>query len=82
MGEKLRWLRGEAAKDDCTTVSEVHMKPEYVQIETPYCSQARAFERWQEMADMFPAFHNVRRFGDDKGLVPTQDVASRERLAP
>ena len=79
--EKFGWLAFEDAKDVLTTVSYAHMKPEYVQIETPYCSRPRAYERWQEMTETFPAFHNVRRFEGDGGLVPTQEVASRELLA-
>jgi radical SAM superfamily enzyme YgiQ (UPF0313 family) len=76
--ERFGWLAFPDAKDVLTTVSYAHMKPEYVQIETPYCSRSRAYERWQEMVAMFPAFHNIRRFEDDQELVPTQEVARRE----
>ena len=79
--EKFGWLAFEDAKDVLTTVSYAHMRPEYVQIETPYCDRTRAYERWQEMSNLFPAFHNVRRFEGDEGHVPTQGVASREDLA-
>ena len=75
--ERFDWLAFPDHKDLLTTVSYAHMKPDYVQIETPYCSRKRAFERWQEMTEMFPAFHNVRRF-DDEGLVPTREVAVKE----
>lgn len=75
------WLAFPDAKDVVTTVSYAHMKPEYVQIETPYCSQKRAYERWQEMVEMFPAFHNVRRFESDEEIVPTQEVVQRETKA-
>ncbi len=75
--ERFGWLSYPDAHDVMTTVSYAHMKPEYVQIETPYCSRERAFTRWQDMATMFPAYHNVRRF-DDGGLVTTQAVAAKE----
>jgi len=78
--DKFGWLAFPDAKDVLTTVSYAHMKPEYVQIETPYCSRRRAYERWQEMANIFPAFHNVRRFENDDCLVPTQQVARREAV--
>lgn len=77
--DKFGWLAFEDAKDVLTTVSYAHMKPEYVQIDTPYCSRTRAYERWKEMMERFPAFHNVRRFGEEEDLVPTQNVAVRER---
>lgn len=79
--DKFDWLTFKDSKDVLTTVSYAHMKPEYVQIETPYCSRTRAFERWQEMTALFPTFHNVRRFEKDGGLVPTQEVAGRETLS-
>jgi len=78
--EKFDWLRFKDAKDVLTTVSYAHMKPEYVQIETPYCSAKQAYERWKEMMDVFQSFHNVRRFSGDGTLVPTQEVACRETL--
>lgn len=79
--EKFDWLRFKDAKDVMTTVSYAHMKPQYVQIETPYCSASRAYERWKEMTDVFQSFHNVRRFSGDDHLVPTQEVAKRETSA-
>ncbi|MBM4134859.1 MAG: B12-binding domain-containing radical SAM protein [Nitrospira sp.] len=79
--DKFDWLRFKDAKDVMTTVSYAHMKPEYVQIETPCCSASRAYERWREMSDVFQSFHNVRRFSGDDHLVPTQEVAKRETSA-
>lgn len=78
--DRFDWLAFKDAHDVLATVSYAHMRPEYVQIETPYCSRARAFEHWQEMTALFPAYHNVRRFEDDEALVPTQEVAAHERL--
>jgi len=78
--DRFDWLAFPDHKNLLTTVSYAHMKPDYVQIETPYCSRTRAFERWKEMTDMFPTFHNVRRF-DDGGLVPTSEVATKETAA-
>ena len=78
---KFGWLAFEDAHDVLTTVSYAHMKPEYVQIETPACSRARAFSRWQEMAAMFPAYHKVRRFEDTENIVTTQEVRQHENVA-
>ncbi|MDA2918675.1 B12-binding domain-containing radical SAM protein [Desulfobacterota bacterium AH_259_B03_O07] len=77
--DKFDWLSFKDEKDVLTTVSYAHMKPKYVQIVTPYCSQTRAYERWQEMSNLFPGYHNVRRFEGDRDHVPTQEVASREK---
>jgi magnesium-protoporphyrin IX monomethyl ester (oxidative) cyclase len=79
--EKFDWLRFKDAKDVLTTVSYAHMKPQYVQIETPYCSAPRAYERWKEMTEIFQTYHNVRRFAGDEALVPTQEIAKRETVA-
>jgi len=35
--------------------------PEFVQINTPECSKAEAYERFQTMVKLFPAKHNVRK---------------------
>lgn len=48
-------------KDVLTTVSYAAMKPEYVQIDTPWCPRETAYNRWMAMANMFPVFHNVRK---------------------
>lgn len=79
--DKFGWLVFEDNKDVLTTVSYAHMKPEYIQIETPYCSRERAFSRWKDMAAMFPAYHNVRRFEDTEGIVMTQEVVQHENFA-
>ncbi|MBI3306190.1 MAG: B12-binding domain-containing radical SAM protein [Candidatus Omnitrophica bacterium] len=79
--DKFNWLAFKDAKDVVTTVSYAHMKPEYVQIETPYCSRTRAFERWQEMTRVFEAYHNVRRFKGDMEHVPTKQVSRHEDLS-
>ena len=48
-------------KDVLTTVSYAAVRPDFVQIDTPWCSRQSAFERWQTMYQMFPTYHNVRK---------------------
>ncbi len=78
--EKFGWLMYEDAKDVLTTVSYAHMKPESIQIQTPYCSRIRAYERWKGMMEMFDSYHNVRRFEDVNGLVSTSDAGKFDAM--
>ena len=59
--EKNNFLAFPDEKDVLTTVSYAAMRPDFVQIETPWCSRKEAFERWEEMQKMFPVFHNIRK---------------------
>lgn len=59
--EKFGLLAYPDGKDVLTTVSYAAMKPEFVQIDAPWCSRAQAFVRWQIMAELFPIFHNIRK---------------------
>jgi len=58
---KFNFLSFPDEKDVLTTVSYAAMRPDFVQIETPWCSRAQAFERWKTMKNMFPTFYNVRK---------------------
>ena len=66
--EKFGFLVYPDDKDVLTTVSYAAMRPGLVQINTPSCSQQRAYERWREMMDMFPTYHNVRKADESKLL--------------
>ena len=54
-------------KNVLTTVSYSALKPDYVQVDSPWCSRQTAFDRWREMMDMFSTYHNVRKFEGDVG---------------
>ncbi len=64
--EKFGWLVFPDEKNVLTTVSYANVRPDYVQIATPWCSREEAFERWQLMMQMFETYHNVRKFEEDK----------------
>jgi len=72
--EKFDWLAYEDDRDVLTTVSYAAMQPGRIQIKTPWCSQQRAFDRWQEMMAMFPTFHNVRKVEDDEKLLSGKEI--------
>lgn len=59
--EKFGYLSFQDERDVLTTVSYAAMKPDFVQIDTPWCSRKEAYARWMAMAKMFPIFHNVRK---------------------
>jgi len=67
--EAFGWLAFEDERDVLTTVSYAAVTPGRVQIGTPWCSQEEAFERWNEMMDMFPTYHNVRKDTDSDHLL-------------
>lgn len=66
--EKFGFLVYPDDKDVLTTVSYAAMRPGLVQINTPWCSRQRAYERWREMMDVFPTYHNVRKQDESKLL--------------
>lgn len=66
--EKFGWLAFKDERDVLTTVSYSAVTPGRVQIETPWCSRAEAYERWKTMMDMFPTYHNVRKKDTEKLL--------------
>jgi anaerobic magnesium-protoporphyrin IX monomethyl ester cyclase len=59
-----------------TTVSYSAVRPEFVQIDTPWCSRKEAYDRWREMADMFPVYHNVRKSEDSREPLSFQQLNS------
>lgn len=59
--EKFGWLAFDDNSDVLTTVSYAAVTPGRVQIETPWCSQKDAYERWRHMMELFPTYHNVRK---------------------
>ncbi len=66
---KFGLLAFEDDKDTLTTVSYAAVRPDMVQIESPWCSRQEAYDRWKEMMNAFPTFHNVRKSeGSDKLL--------------
>ena len=68
------WLVHSDDPDAIVTVSYAHMRPELVQIQTPWCSAVRAYERWKELVEEFPSFHNVRRWAGQGRLASTPEV--------
>ena len=70
------YLAFQDEKDVLTTVSYAAMRPEFVQIETPFCSRREAFDRWREMADMFPIFHNIRKNQGSGHLLSGKEIFS------
>ncbi len=80
--EKFGWLVFPDEKNVLTTVSYSNVRPDYVQIATPWCSREDAFRRWKTMMDTFPTYHNVRKFEDDKQEAhPISGQKVREHLA-
>jgi hypothetical protein len=80
--EKFGWLVFPDEKNVLTTVSYANVRPDYVQIETPWCSRKEAFERWKTMFQMFHTYHNVRKFEEDVSFEhPLQGQEVRERIA-
>ncbi len=76
--KKFQWLVYEDDCDVLTTTSYAHMKPEYVLINTPWCSRKEAFQRWNYAADIFSTYHNIRRYRGDKGFIDTRYVSRKE----
>jgi len=74
--ERFGWLAFGDSRDVLTTVSYAAMTPGRIQIETPLCSQRRAYERWREMMDMFPTLHNIRKKEGDDHLLTGQEIRS------
>ena len=72
--ERFGWLAFEDDFDVLTTVSYAAMNPGRVQVQTQLCSQEQGFERWRQMMDMFPTYHNVRKSSEvgDKLLTGQQ----------
>ena len=80
--ERFGWLVFPDEKNVLTTVSYANVRPDYVQIATPWCSREEAFQRWKTMMETFETYHNVRKFEEDAGTVhplPGRQVV--ERLA-
>ncbi|MDO8492722.1 MAG: radical SAM protein [bacterium] len=67
--QKFGYLAYSDEADVLTTVSYAAMRPDFIQIETPWCSRPQAFERWQAMKNMFPVYHNVRKENKSMALV-------------
>jgi len=63
--EAFGWLAFEDDRDVLTTVSYAAVTPGRMQIQTPWCSQEEAHQRWRHMMDMFPTYHNVRKIDSD-----------------
>jgi len=59
--ERFDWLTFEDGHDVLITMSYSSVTPGLIQLETPWCSQQRAYERWKEMMEEFPAYHNIRK---------------------
>jgi magnesium-protoporphyrin IX monomethyl ester (oxidative) cyclase len=74
--ERFGYLVFPDSKDVLTTVSYAAVKPGLVQIETPWCSRQRVYDRWKTMMEMFPTYHNVRRFDDDQ-LLSGEEIRNR-----
>ena len=72
--EKFGYLAFEDDKDILTTVSYAAVRPDFVQIATPWCSRIRAFERWKTTYDMFPVYHNVRKEAGGEDLLSGQEI--------
>ncbi|MDP3726658.1 MAG: radical SAM protein [bacterium] len=75
--EIFNWLAYEDDRDVLTTVSYAAMNPGRIQIKTPWCSQERAYERWREMMDMFPTYHNVRKVEDEDKLLTGKEIRKK-----
>lgn len=65
-------------KDSLVTVSYAAVTPDVVQIETPWCSRQRAYERWKFIMDNFPTCHNVRKLDpNDKRILSGEEMKKR-----
>ncbi len=79
--EKFGWLVFPDEKNVLTTVSYSHVRPDYVQIATPWCSREQAFDRWKTMMQTFETYHNVRKFEQDAQVDhPLSGHEVRDRL--
>ena len=59
--EKNGWLAHSDMENVLIYQRYSNFLPEFVQIETPWCSREEAFQRWATMKKMFPVAHNVRK---------------------
>lgn len=59
--EKNGWLVHPDAENVLTYQRYSDFLPEFVHIETPWCSKEEAFQRYQIIRNMFPIRHNVRK---------------------
>jgi anaerobic magnesium-protoporphyrin IX monomethyl ester cyclase len=75
--KKFKFLSYPDEKDVLTTISYANVQPDYVQIDTPWCSKQRMFERWREMFDMFPSYHNVRKEVPRSGYLSGKEMKER-----
>ena len=79
--ERFGWLVFPDEKNVLTTVSYSNVRPDYVQIATPWCSRKEAYGRWTTMMQMFQTFHNVRKFEEDATVEhPLTGSEVRDRL--
>jgi magnesium-protoporphyrin IX monomethyl ester (oxidative) cyclase len=74
--QKFGWLAFEDDPNVLTTVSYAAMRPEFIQIETPWCTRVEAYERWRHMMDMFQSFHNVRKVVGSDRLLTGREVGN------
>ena len=80
--EKFGWLVFPDEKNVLTTVSYSRVRPDYVQIATPWCSHQEAFDRWKRMMSMFETYHNVRKIDSQTDpLKPLSGVEVRTHRA-
>jgi len=57
--EKYGWLRRKDHSKMVTTISYQNPKEEFINIDTPWASSSKIFERWSEMGNLFSTRHNV-----------------------
>ena len=69
------WLAFDDDREVLTTVSYAAVNPGRIQINTPWCSQQEAYDRWREMMDMFPTYHNVRKSDEDRDLLTGRKIS-------
>jgi len=74
VAEEFGWLAFEDNRDVLTTVSYAGVTPDCVQLSTPWCSQQRVFDRWQEMMAIFPTVHNVRKKTGRSDILSGDDI--------
>lgn len=76
--EKFGYLVFKDSADTLVTISYAAVTPEVVQIDTPWCSRERAFERWQTIMEKFPTFHNVRKLDNsDKNILSGEQIREK-----
>ena len=75
--KRFKFLSFPDEKDVLTTISYANVQPDLVQIDTPWCSRQRMFERWKEMFDMFPSYHNVRKEVSDSKYLSGLEIKKR-----